>query len=58
MNRREFIARALAAPAVITTSGLLMPVRKLIEPVDIRSLQLKILSNSVYGKMQPVNMRL
>ena len=32
MNRRGFITGILAAPVVITTPGLLMSVRKLIEP--------------------------
>jgi hypothetical protein len=31
-TRRRFISGLLAAPVVITTPGLLMPVRKLIEP--------------------------
>lgn len=33
MNRRGFLQATIAAPFVITTPGLLMPVRKLIVPV-------------------------
>lgn len=33
MNRRGFLTGLLAAPAVITTPGLLMPVRAWAEPV-------------------------
>ena len=35
MNRRSFLRGLLAAPAVITTRGLLMPVRALLHPDDI-----------------------
>lgn len=34
MNRRDFLKGIIAAPFVITTPGLLMPVRKLWTPVD------------------------
>lgn len=33
MNRRRFLLGALSAPAVITTPGLLMPVKALVQPV-------------------------
>lgn len=47
MNRRGFLTAAVAAPAVILTPGLLMPVRKLWTPANI-----PIMASDAYAEFE------